>query len=76
MSMCSAVQAIGFGPNERALEAVIAQRGPHLRLDEERTMLDQRIESLQADVDMLANSLNATSGELDAARDLRERLVR
>jgi hypothetical protein len=37
-------------------------------------MLDQRIESLQADVSMLTNTLNATSGELDAARDLRQRL--
>jgi SMC interacting uncharacterized protein involved in chromosome segregation len=60
---------------ERArLQAVIADRDHHLKLDEERTMLDQRIETLQADVVMLTNTLNATSGELDAARDLRQRL--
>jgi hypothetical protein len=60
---------------ERArLLAVIADRDHHLKLDEERTMLDQRIESLQADVVMLTNTLNATSGELDAARDLRQRM--
>jgi hypothetical protein len=53
---------------------VTAQREHHLKLDEERTMLDQRIESLQADVVMLTNTLNATSGELDAARDLRQRM--